>query len=284
MITNARVLKAFRGKDIFIKVLLGGLLGIYLVWTWFPIIWMLLTALKTEQNMFSFPPKFSFVPTLDNFKSMITEFGIGKYLFNSIFVAFVSTVIALFFGSLGGFALARGRITKKKQIAFWIISTRMVPIAAIILPLYMIFRMFRILNTIQALIFAHVSFNLPFAIWLMNGFFKEIPVSLEEAAMADGCNKLQAFYYIALPIVLPGLLVTAILSFMFSWNDYAFASLFTAAESQTLPVVAARLITQHGILWGQVMSMGSLIYLPILVAGLLIRKYLVRGFTMGAVK
>jgi multiple sugar transport system permease protein len=160
----------------------------------------------------------------------------------------------------------------------------MVPIAAIILPLYMIFQTFHVLNTIHALIFAHVSFNLPFAIWLMNGFFKEIPVSIEEAAMADGCSKLQAFYYVDLPIVLPGLLVTAILSIMFSWNDYAFASLFTAADSQTLPVIAARLITQFGISWGQVMSMGSFIFVPILAAGLLIQKYLVRGLTMGAIK
>ncbi|MGE5582933.1 MAG: carbohydrate ABC transporter permease [Bacillota bacterium] len=245
---------------------------------------MLLTALKIEQNMFGLPPKFLFTPTLDNFKYMFTEVGISKYLLNSAFVAIASTAIALFFGSLGGYALARGEIAGKRQLAFWIISTRMVPIAAIILPLYMIFRSFHILNTIQALVLAHVSFNLPFAIWLMNGFFKEIPVSLEEAAMADGCNKLQAFFYIALPIVLPGLLVTAILSIMFSWNDYAFASLFTAADSQTLPVVAARLITQRGILWGQVMSMGSLIFPPILAAGLLIRRYLIRGLTMGAVK
>ena len=266
------------------KLILGWLLGLYLVWTWFPIVWMLMSALKTEQNMFSFPPKFIFAPTWDNYKVMFGQLGIGQYLCNSLVIAFISTAIALLLGSLGGFALARGKIAAKKQIAFWIISTRMVPIAAIILPLYMIFRTFHLLNTISALIFAHVSFNLPFAIWLMNGFFKEIPVSIEEAAMTDGCSKLQVFYHVALPIVLPGLLVTAILSMMFSWNDYAFASLFTGAESQTLPVIAARLITQHGISWGQVMSMESFIFLPILAAGILIHKYLVRGMTMGAIK
>lgn len=284
MVVTPRFRNVSWGRRVSVKICLGGLLGIYLIWTWFPIIWMLLTALKKEQNMFSFPPKFFFPPTLDNYKYLFSEIGINKYLWNSILVAFFSTAIALFFGSLGGFALARGRIAGKKQIAFWIIATRMVPIAAMILPLYMIFRTFHVLNTIQALIFAHVSFNLPFVIWLMHGFFKEIPVTLEEAALVDGCNKLQSFFRVALPTVMPGLLVTAILSIMFSWNDYAYASLFTAAESQTLPVVVARLITQRGILWGQVMSMGSMIFLPILAVGLMIQKYLVRGFTMGAVK
>jgi multiple sugar transport system permease protein len=276
--------RSLRRKNPLAKIILGCLLGAYLIWTWFPIVWMLMSALKTEQNMFSFPPKFIFAPTWNNYRVMFGQLGIGKYLCNSLIVACTSTTIALILGALGGFALARGKIAAKKQIAFWIISTRMVPIAAVILPLYMIFRVFRVLNTLPALVFAHVSFNLPFAIWLMNGFFKEIPISIEEAAMADGCNKLQVFYYVALPIVLPGLLVTAILSMMFSWNDYAFASLFTGAESQTLPVIAARLITQYGIAWGQVMSMESFIFLPILAAGILIHKYLVRGLTMGAIK
>ena len=284
MVQVSQSRKDSSGRRILVRIVLAALLGIYLIWTWFPIVWMLLTALKKEQNMFGLPPKLLFPPTLDNYKYLFLEIGIHKYLGNSILVAFCSTAIALFFGSWGGFALAKGRIAPKKQIAFWIVSTRMVPIAAMILPLYMIFRTFHVLNTIQALVFAHVSFNLPFAIWLMHGFFKEIPVALEEAAMVDGCNKLQSFFRVALPTVLPGLLVTAILSIMFSWNDYAYASLFTAAESQTLPVVVARLITQRGILWGQVMSMGSLIFLPILAAGLLIQKYMARGFTMGAVK
>ncbi|NPV54975.1 MAG: carbohydrate ABC transporter permease [Firmicutes bacterium] len=244
---------------------------------------MVLASFKTEENMFNMPPKFLFRPTLMNYTFMFHE-GILKYVKNSAVAAFASTFIAMVLGSLGGYALARGRMRMKNQIAFWIITTRMAPIAAIILPLYIIFRSLHILNTIKALIVAHTTFNLPFAIWLMMGFFREIPREVEEAALVDGCSPFQAFYRVALPLVTPGLLVTAILSIMFSWNDYAFAVLYTAADSQTLPVVAARLMTMRGILWGQVMSMGTLIFVPILAAALLIRKYLVRGLTMGAIK
>lgn len=133
-------------------------------------------------------------------------------------------------------------------------------------------------------IIAYTTFNLPFAVWLMRGFFMEIPRDVEEAAMVDGCSKVQAFLHVALPLTKPGLVAMGVLCFVFAWNDYAFAVIFTSGKTQTLPVACARLITEYGIVWGQVMTTGTILVAPVLFLGVIIRKYLVRGLTMGAIR
>ena len=258
--------------------------GIFLFWWLFPVYWMVSSSLKVEVEMFTIPPRWLFKPSLGNYKNLFATLGFSSYVINSIIASLSSTAIALLLGSLAGYGLARGKIPRKNDIAFWMISTRMAPIVGVILPLYLIFRKLHLVGTLQGLIIAYTTFNLPFAVWLMRGFFMEIPRDMEEAAMVDGCSKFQAFLYVALPLVKPGLVAMGVLCFMFAWNDYAFAVIFTSGKTQTLPVACARLMTEYGIVWGQVMTTGTVLVAPVLFLGVVIRKYLVRGLTMGAIK
>ncbi|MFG6117951.1 carbohydrate ABC transporter permease [Thalassobacillus sp. B23F22_16] len=255
-----------------------------LIWALLPIVWMVLSSLKTQAGMFTMPPKFFFEPNFDTFKYMFTKGGFLGYLTNSLIASVSATVISLVFGALGGYALARGNFKGTKHISFWIISTRMAPIPAVMLPLYLLFTHLNLVGTMTGLIFAYTTFNLPFALWMMMIFFREVPEALEEAAMIDGCSKFQAFWKIAVPTATPGLVATGILCLMFAWNDFMFASIFSGHSTQTIPVAASMLITQQGIAWGQAMATGTVIITPMVVAGLAVRKYLVQGLSMGAVK
>jgi multiple sugar transport system permease protein len=229
------------------------------------------------------PPRWIFTPTLFNYVHLV-ERGALLYFRNSLVASLSTVLVATFLGTLAGYGLARGKFRNKKDLAWWIITTRMAPIVAVLLPLFVIFRTLKLINTIPGLVVGFTLFSLPFAIWMMRGFFQEIPREMEEAAWVDGANKLQSFLYIALPMVTPGLIATAVLCFVFAWNDYLFATVLTSGSTQTLPVVTAALQTMRGILWGQVMSMGTLIFIPVFLVGIAIRKYLVRGLTMGAIK
>jgi multiple sugar transport system permease protein len=256
-----------------------------LIWALLPIVWMVMSSVKTEAGMFSMPPKFFFKPNFETFKFMFSEEGnFFSFLSNSVIASVLSTIISLVLGTLGGFALARGNFKNEKALSFWIISTRMAPIPAVILPLYLMFSNLGLIGTMPGLLFAYTTFNLPFALWMMMVFFKEVPQALEEAAMIDGCSRFQAFWRIALPPVAPGLVATGILCLMFSWNDFMFASVFSGHDTQTVPVAASLLITQNGIAWGQAMATGTVIITPMVIAGLAVRKYLVQGLSMGAVK
>jgi multiple sugar transport system permease protein len=160
----------------------------------------------------------------------------------------------------------------------------MAPIAAVIVPLYLIFRNLNLLDSVWGLVVAYLTFNLPFAIWLMNAFFADLPPELEESALVEGATRFQAFWRIALPLVTPGVVTTAILCFLFAWNDYAFAQTFSGPDSGTIPILAAQLVTQTGIDWGALTAIGTVVVLPMIAVGLAVRRYLVRGLTLGAVK
>lgn len=259
------------------------LFTVYFLWTVFPIYWMLSSALKVEIEMFTIPPAWIFKPSLRSFRGLEETFGIWPYLRNSLIAAGTSTLIAIVFGSMAGYGLSRGRISGKKHIAFWMITTRMAPIVGVIVPLYILFKTFHMVGTLYALIIAYTTFNLPFAVWLMKAFFDDLPREMEEAAMVDGASKFRAFVFVALPMVRPGLVAVATLCFMFAWNDYGFAVVFTSGATQTLPVATARLMTEYGIVWGQAMTLGTILLSPVLFIGILIRKHLVHGLTLGAV-
>jgi multiple sugar transport system permease protein len=256
---------------------------LFLLWTLVPILWMVLSSFRTQQSMLSMPPKL-FVPL--DFSSYRDMFfgggGFGHYLLNSVIASVGSTVICVVLGSLGGYALARVRWRLRYHISFWIISTRMAPIATVIVPLYMMFRQANLLDSLQGLIIAYCTFNLPFAIWLMQAFFRDMPTELEEAAKVDGVGTFGAFWRIALPLAAPGLAATAVLCIVFSWNDYAFATTFTSADTQTIPVAASQLVSQQGVQWGPLMATGTIIMLPMIICGVAIRRWLARGLTMGA--
>lgn len=260
-------------------------IGLFAVWTLIPILWMALSSLKIRKSMFEFPPTVIFDPTLRYYQEMfLGSSSVSLFLTNSVIVALGTAVLSVSLGTVGGYGLSRLELTGKKHLAFWIISTRMAPIVVVVIPLFYLYNMLGLLNTHLGLIIAHTTFNLPFAIWMMRSFFDEVPVALEEAALIDGATKWQAFRKVSLPLVLPGMGATAIISIVFSWNDFIFALIFTSNRTQTMPVAAAQLITQTGTLWGQVMATGIVILLPMVTFGIIVKKYLVSGLTMGAVK
>ena len=266
------------------NVLLSALLLLALLWTVVPLGWMVLSSFKRPDDLVSQTPQLFFAPTFQNYIGLFTGGNaLGGYITNSILAAGISTVIAVTLGCLAGYGLSRSHFRGKDHVSFWIISTRMAPIAAVILPLYAVFRSLDLLNSTTGLIVAYLTFNLPFAIWIMNAFFADLPPALEEAALVDGATKFGAFWRIALPLTAPGIVTTAILCLVFSWNDYAFAQSFSGPGSQTLPIAASQLITQTGINWGQLMAIGTIVVLPMIVVGLAVRRYLVKGLTLGAV-
>ena len=259
-------------------------LGVILLWSMVPLVWMLLSSFKPPDELTATTPTLIFTPTLEHYEALFSGGNnIGPYIRNSLIAASVSTIIAVVLGCLAGYGLARTRFRHKDHVAFWIISQRMAPIAAVILPLFVIFRFTGLLGTTWGLIVAYLTFNLPFAIWIMNAFFAELSPSLEEAAMIDGATRWAAFKDVALPLVLPGIATTAILCLVFSWNDYAFAVTFSGPDSQTLPIAASQLVTQTSIDWGQLTAIGTIVVAPMILVGLIVRKWLVTGLTLGAV-
>jgi multiple sugar transport system permease protein len=260
------------------------LLVLLLLWTLVPIVWMLLSSFKSLTDVLSPTPLLTFEPTLVNYIGLVSGGNnVLTYFRSSVLAAGISTIIATTLGCFAGYGLARSNFRGKRHLAFWIISTRMAPIAAVILPLFIGFTFLHLINTVWGLIVAYLSFNLPFAIWIMNAFFADLPPGIEEAARVDGASNFQTFWRIALPMTAPGIVTTAILCLVFSWNDYAFAVTFAGPGSQTLPVAASQLITQTGVDWGQLTAIGTVVALPMVIVGLAVRRYLVRGLTLGAV-
>ncbi|HET7314790.1 carbohydrate ABC transporter permease [Salinisphaera sp.] len=263
----------------------GLLIALMLVWSLVPVIWMVLSSFKPNTVITNSPPSFLFSPTLVHYVNLFSGGNnLWQNVINSVIVAGVSTLIAVGLGTMAGYGLSRIQMRGKDHLSFWIISVRMAPIAAVIVPLYLMFRYLHLLDSYTGLIIAYLSFNLPFAIWLMTAFFDDLPRDLEEAATVDGATKWQVFSRVALPLMKPGIVTTSILCFIFAWNDYAFATTFTGPGTQTIPIAAANVLTQSGIDWGALTAIGTIVVLPMAVFGLLVKRWLVTGLTLGAVK
>jgi multiple sugar transport system permease protein len=255
--------------------LVGLLLGLALLWTLVPLLWMLLSSFKNRTDVTAATPQLLFAPTLDNYRNLFSgPNNLVPYIWHSVLAAGISALLAVALGALAGYGLARTSMRGKKHLAFWIISTRMAPIAAVVVPL---------VDSIPGLVLAYLTFNLPFAIWLMSAFFAEVPPSLEESALVAGCTRWQAFRTVILPLTKSGLVTTFVLCLVFAWNDYAFAVVFSGPNSQTLPIAASQLVTQTGIDWGQLTAIGTIVVVPMMLAGLAVRRWLVTGLTLGAV-
>jgi len=257
---------------------------IILFFTLMPIIWMLLTSIKTRTEAFAIPPIWLFKPTFANYLSIFNKSNFGFYFMNSIFVAIGSTLITVFIGSLAGYSLARYRFKRKEDIAFWILSTRMMPMVVVIIPIYILWSRLGLLDTRTGLILAHTGMNLPLTIWLLRNFIAEIPEELEEAAMIDGCSKIKAFFKIVFPNIAPGLATTFIFCFIFSWNEFILALILSSVNARTLPVSATSFLGSRGIMWGDMCAMGTVIIFPVIILTFLVQKHLIRGLTFGAIK
>lgn len=265
-----------------------GLVVIALIVFLFPVIWMFLTSFKTEAEYFSYPPVF--IPedfSLRNYFNAMALPPDGRGglqgLRDSLIISLSTTLVSVLVGSLAAYSLARFR-TGGENLSFWILSTRMFPPVASALPLFLIFKEIKLLDTHLALIIANTIFNLPFVIWLLKGFFEDLPVELEEAALIDGCSHWQAFTRIALPLVAPGVVATALFSFIFAWNEFMFALLLTRRNVRPLTIIVPSLVGGHEILWGEIAAIGTIAIIPGIALSLLLQRYLIRGLTLGAMK
>jgi multiple sugar transport system permease protein len=265
-----------------------GLLVLALLSALAPVYWMLTISLKTEVDQFAVPPKwFSFTPTLQHYTDAFVTRSFGQYLLTSAIVAVLSTFFALVIGTLAAYALTRFRLpwNLDRKLSLWILSTRMFPAIVTAVPLFLMMRDLRLLNTKASLVIVYTAFNLPFVVWMMRGFFAEVPRDLEEAALVDGDSRLGALVRVVLPLVSPGLAATAVFCLIVSWNEFLFALVLTQTDAaMTLPVGIAGRVTQYEIKWGVMSAAGVVAMMPILIFALAMQRYLVRGLSLGAVK
>jgi multiple sugar transport system permease protein len=253
-----------------------------------PVYWMLTISLKSEVDQFAVPPRWlAFSPTLAHYTDAFFVRSFGQYLVTSAIVSVLSTLCAMITGTLSAYALSRFRLPQglDTQLSLWILSTRMFPPIVIAVPLFLMMRDVHLLNTRASLVIVYTAFNLPFVVWMMRGFFKEIPRELEEAARIDGDSRLGALVRVILPLVAPGLAATAVFCLIISWNELLFALVLTQTDAaMTLPVGIAGRVTQYEIKWGVMSAAGVVAMTPILVFSMAVQRYLVRGLSLGAVK
>lgn len=250
----------------------------------FPIVWMSISSLKSDADVSAYPPVWVFTPSFESYVKLFTQMNAWKALWNSAFIVCLATLFAMISGTLAAYALARFNIKSKDFIAFEILSIRMLPPIVSVIPLFMIAKQLGIFDTPWLLIAVYTLNGLPFVVWVMRVFIQEIPPSIEEAAMIDGCSRIECFWRVTLPLLLPGLAATMVIIFMFAWNEYLLASVLTSSQARTLPVIAASAIQPKAISWGLASAAGVIMSLPVVVLVLLMQKYLVRGLTLGAVK
>lgn len=265
---------------------------VYVIWTLLPFVIMIGSSVKDLLQAFTLPAVgdwagvslfFDFSPTFEHYVSLFTEESFGTYLRNSLVASVGSALVAVVLGTSCAYSMSRFEFRGKKDLFFWIISTRMAPVVAVIVPLYSIFRGLELVGTLPGLILAYTTFNLPFAIWMLKGFFDNVPYAIEEAAQCDGATRFQASLMI-LPLVAPGIGAFLVLCILFAWNDFLFATIIGSGGAKTLPAATKELIQPQNVQWGKIMAAGVVTTAPMMFLGLLIRRYLVAGLTMGAVK
>ena len=267
------------------ELLRFALIGLGLLWSLGPLYLMYTASFKNDADLYRLPPPVLFQPTLDNYQKLLDSTPFVQYLWNTLLVATSTTLLALVFGSLSAYAFTRFRFTGSDMLPLFYLVMRMLPRFVLVIPYYLLMRQLGLLNTSSALILAYTSFSLPFVIWLMIGFFKEIPIELEEAGMVDGCTRLQVFLRIVVPLVAPGMAATAIFAFLLGWNELLFSLVLAGRDSRTLPNIAVAVqTTDRGIEWGVLNATGSLVLLPVIVMALLVQRHMIKGMTMGAVK
>lgn len=295
----------------------GALVIVYAIVTMVPLVWIVLTGFKSPPDSISYPPKLVFTPTLEGYVNLFTTrtrqspevlaslpppatwydrlvrsrnmviagpSNVIPRFVNSIIIAFGSTFLAVFLGTLAAYGFSRFRVPLKDDLLFFILSTRMMPPIAVAIPIYLMYRELGLTDTKLGMILLYTAVNVSLAVWLLKGFIDEIPREYEEAAMVDGYTRLQAFRKAVLPQAATGIAATAIFCLIFAWNEYAFAVLLTSGTAQTMPPFIPFIIGEGGQDWPAVAAATTLFLIPIFVFTILLRKHLLRGITFGAVR
>ncbi len=272
------------------KVLLYIICTIVIIVVIFPLYWLIITSLKYDIDSYVYPPQF--FPVNITFKNYIDilflaqEGNLVKYFLNSLIITISTIFLSLLFGSMAAYSLSKHYLSimfRRMMLAF-VLVIRIFPPITTAIPYYIILSKFRLVDTHIGLIISYVSFSLPFTIWLMIGFFQSLPAEIEKAATIDGCNFWQRFIKIVIPLSLPGLAVTAIFGFLYSWNEFMLASILTSENAKTLPVVIAGFISDKYLFWGKMTALGVLMTIPVIIFSSFAQRNIVKGLTFGAVK
>jgi multiple sugar transport system permease protein len=275
--------KAFAYRGAAERRLIYALVLVLAAMTMLPFIWLLLMSFKSNDDIFAFPPKLLFTPTLNNYVELWASSFRYSFL-NSAIVSVTSTGLALIVGVPGAYALSRMSMRQEKPLSLMILASRMAPPIAFTIPYFLAYRWIGLLDSKLGLILIYLTFNVSLVVWLMRSFFDACPRSLEEAAWVDGASLWQGFTRIMLPISGPGVAATAILCFLYSWNDFFFALILTRNQAMTAPVAVVNFMNYEGWEWGRIAAGGAMVMLPVLIFSLLVRKFLIHGMTTGAVK
>jgi multiple sugar transport system permease protein len=274
-------MKGLHLKGIIIIILLVSLM----IFTLFPIYYLFLTSIKPANAMFSVPPKFFFSANFSGYLDIVVKQKYFRYYVNSIIVSVFSAMLCLVFGTLGAFAFSTFRFVGQKALFLIILITRMYPPVTTLIPVFFAIKYFGLNDTRTGLILVFAGFQIPFIIWVMKAFFDEIPKTLIESASLDGASLITTFWKIILPLSLPGLLASGILVFVLNWNEFLFALVLTSTKAKTAPVAVASFVETEGMLqWGTISVLGILTIFPIIIIVLFLRKYLMKGLLVGAVK
>ena len=250
----------------------------------YPIFWLFTTSIKRDVDIFSLPPKFFlFKPILTNFVHVFKETDIPHQGINSLIAALSNTVLSLFIGTMAAYGISRFKVGGK-NLLFWFLSLRMLPPIVVSFPLFIIAAKLKLIDTRLVLPVLYLLLNVPFVVWMMKSFIDEIPEELEESAHIDGCSYFGAIWRIIVPIITPGLVATGVLCFIFAWNEFLLAMIFTRATAMTLPVGISGFISVEQIFWGYITASASVAALPPIILALIFQRYMVRGLTFGALK
>jgi multiple sugar transport system permease protein len=250
----------------------------------FPIAWMLMTSVKTLGDTFALPPKFIFTPTFDNYRAVLENQDFRQSMINSVIVVLISTAFSIALGCLTAYGFSRYRVPGGDNILFWILSLRMLPAIAVIVPYFLLFGALRLLDKHLALIMVYSIFNISFSVWLLKGFFDEIPREMEEAAMMDGFGPWQVFRRVSLPLVIPGIVTVAVFNIIQSINEFLLAFVLTSREATTGPVALAKFQSAIGVNWGQISAAASMLVVPVIIFTILVRRHLIRGMSFGRLR
>ncbi len=246
-----------------------------------PFLWMVYCSFKTPIEISKLPPNWTKGLTLMNYRNVFNQQNFLKFITNSLIVAGASTIFSLIIGLPAAYSIARHN---QKKLALVLLSARMVPGIAFLLPLYIMFRKLGLIDSFSALILSHMLVGLPFVIWIMGPFFESIPKELIEASIVDGASSVTTFLRVVLPLSIPGIVTASILSFTFSWNNFMFSIVLATNKTRTVPVAIYNFISYASIDWGGLMAAASVITLPVLIMSIISQRYVIRGMTAGAVK
>jgi ABC-type glycerol-3-phosphate transport system permease component len=269
-----------RSGDALLVAANGAVVALFL----FPLVWMALGAFKTEADLLAPDPVWFFAPTLDHWRFIEENWAIYGHLLNSIVISTATTLLTLVLALPAAYGLSRFPIWRKDALLFDILSIKMIPPIASMVPLFVLARSVGLYNTLAVLIILNTAFQLPFAILVLKSFIDEIPREIDEAATIDGCRPWRVLWSTILPLAVPGMICCALFVFIFTWNEFLIANTMVGGDLRPLPPIVGLALTHRGILWGPALALGVVVVVPVFFLALSLSRYMARGLTFGAVK